>query len=194
MNKNTWNLEKVKKFLENFAENTSDYYMVVINKETNKEGCAIIRKDKKIVVFEGKNDGSEDKILSQKEFKEKYKIEKINKSVNEVTVEDIEMEFCSLDTEYREALAYSLVELKYISDTPLKLKYGTEKQQNELKRFWEKPLKSQQIDSIIRNITMKMRGDYQYGRFMCIASKYLKIAEEMKKSEKSNVKRAVEAR
>lgn len=82
MTKNTWNLEKVKKFLENFAENTSDYYMVVINKETNKEGCAIIRKDKKIVVFEGKNDGSEDKILSQKEFKEKYKIEKINKSVN----------------------------------------------------------------------------------------------------------------
>ena len=79
MTKNTWNLEKVKKFLENFAENTSDYYMVVINKETNKEGCAIIRKDKKIVVFEGKNDGSEDKILSQKEFKEKYKIEKINK-------------------------------------------------------------------------------------------------------------------
>lgn len=47
MTKNTWNLEKVKKFLENFAENTSDYYMVVINKETNKEGCAIIRKDKK---------------------------------------------------------------------------------------------------------------------------------------------------
>lgn len=41
---------------------------------------------------------------------------------------------------------------------------------------------------------MKMRGDYQYGRFMCIASKYLKIAEEMKKSEKSNVKRALEAR
>lgn len=194
MTKNTWNLEKVKKFLENFAENTSDYYMVVINKETNKEGCAIIRKDKKIVVFEGKNDGSEDKILSQKEFKEKYKIEKINKSVNEVTVEDIEMELCSLDTEYREALAYSLVELKYISDTPLKLKYGTEKQQNELKRFWEKPLKSQQINSIIRNITMKMRGDDQYGRFMYIASKYLKIAEEMKKSEKSNVKRAVEAR
>ena len=194
MTKNTWNLEKVKKFLENFAENTSDYYMVVINKETNKEGCAIIRKDKKIVVFEGKNDGSEDKILSQKEFKEKYKIEKINKSVNEVTVEDIEMELCSLDTEYREALAYSLVELKYISDTPLKLKYGTEKQQNELKRFWEKPLKSQQINSIIRNITMKMRGDYQYVRFMYIASKYLKIAEEMKKSEKSNVKRAVEAR
>lgn len=194
MTKNTWNLEKVKKFLENFAENTSYYYMVVINKETNKEGCAIIRKDKKIVVFEGKNDGSEDKILSQKEFKEKYKIEKINKSVNEVTVEDIEMELCSLDTEYREALAYSLVELKYISDTPLKLKYGTEKQQNELKRFWEKPLKSQQINSIIRNITMKMRGDYQYGRFMYIASKYLKIAEEMKKSEKSNVKRAVEAR
>ena len=194
MTKNTWNLEKVKKFLENFAENTSDYYMVVINKETNKEGCAIIRKDKKIVVFEGKNDGSEDKILSQKEFKEKYKIEKINKSINEVTVEDIEMELCSLDTEYREALAYSLVELKYISDTPLKLKYGTEKQQNELKRFWKKPLKSQQINSIIRNITMKMRGDDHYGRFMCIASKYLIIAEEMKKSEKSNVKRAVEAR
>ncbi len=191
MIKNIWNLEKVKKFLKNFAENFDDYYMVVIDKETNKKEYAIIRKDKKISVFEGTKDKSKDKIYSQKEFKEKYKIEKIDKIINEVTVEDIEMELYSLDTEYREALAHSLVKLKYISDTPLNLQYGTEKQQNELKKFWKKPLKSQQIILIIRNMMAEMNGDFQYGRFICIASKYLNIANQKKKKD---VKRIIKDR
>ena len=191
MIKNIWNLEKVKKFLKNFAENFDDYYMVVIDKETNKKEYAIIRKDKKIKVFEGTKDKSKDKIYSQKEFKEKYKIEKIDKIINEVTVEDIEMELYSLDTEYREALAHSLVKLKYISDTPLNLQYGTEKQQNELKKFWKKPLKSQQIILIIRNMMAEMNGDFQYGRFICIASKYLNIANQKKKKD---VKRIIKDR
>lgn len=74
MANSSWNLEKAKKFIKNFAEDKSDYYMIVTNKETKQEGCAIITKDKKIAVFEGKDDGSDDKVYSQKEFKEKYKI------------------------------------------------------------------------------------------------------------------------
>ena len=99
-----------------------------------------------------------------------------------------------LDTEYREALAKSLVELKYISDTPLKLKYGTQIQQRELSRVWKKPLKAKQINEIINSIMNKMKGDFQYGQFTRIASYYLNIAKEMKKLEEKKVKRAREAR
>lgn len=51
-----------------------------------------------------------------------------------VTIEEIEEDLCDLDTEYREALAKGLVDMKYLSDTPLSLKYGTDMQQQELKR------------------------------------------------------------
>ena len=89
-----WNLEKAKKFVKNFVGDKSDYYMIVTNKETQGEGCAIITKNKKIAVFEGKDDGSEDKVYSQKEFKEKYKIDNIYVEYNEVTIEDIEIDLC----------------------------------------------------------------------------------------------------
>ena len=150
MTDNSWSLDKTKKFIKNFVDEKTDYYMIVANKETEQEGCAIITKDKKVAVFEGKDDGSEDRVYSQKEFKEKYKIENIYVDYGAVTIEDIEMDICdrALDTEYREALAKSLVELKYISDTPLKLQYGTEKQQKELERAWKKPLKAEQIKDI----------------------------------------------
>lgn len=191
MANSSWNLEKAKKFIKNFVEDKSDYYMIVTNKETKQEGCAIITKDKKIAVFEGKDDGSDDKVYSQKEFKEKYKIENIYADCNEVTIEDIEMDLYDLDTEYREALAKSLVELKYISDTPLNLQYGTERQQKELVRVWKKPLKAKQINEIINSIMNEMKGDFQYGQFTRIASYYLNTAkknekERRKESKKSN--------
>ena len=71
MTGNSWNLEKAKQFIKNFVGERTDYYMIVTNKETEQEGCAIITKDKKVAVFEGKDDGSEDRVYSQKEFKEK---------------------------------------------------------------------------------------------------------------------------
>ena len=98
-----------------------------------------------------------------------------------VTVKQIEDSLCDLDTEYREALAYALMELKYVSDSPLRLLYGSEKQQLELKNVYEKPLKSKQIKEIINFISKKMRGDFQYGRYARIASTYLNIAEQMEK-------------
>ena len=42
----------------------------------------------------------------------------------EITINTIEEDLSELDTEYREALANCLVELKYLSDTPLKLSFG----------------------------------------------------------------------
>ena len=196
MTGNSWNLEKAKQFIKNFVGERTDYYMIVTNKETEQEGCAIITKDKKVAVFEGKDDGGEDRVYSQKEFKEKYKIENIYVDYGAVTIEDIEMSICDrdLDTEYREALAKSLVELKYISDTPLNLKFGTEKQQKELERVWKKPLKAKQITEIINNIMNEMKGDFQYGRFLKLASYYLDTAKELQKREEKKVKRAMEAR
>lgn len=191
MVENSWNLEKVKRFLENFVEDKSNYYMIVVNKVTKQEGCATITKDKKIAVFEGKADGSEDKIYNQKEFKEKYRIDSISKFNSKITVKDIEMDLFSLDTEYREALANSLVELKYISDTPLNLEYGTEKQQEELEKFWKKSLKPIQIKIIINGIINEMKGDFQYGAFSRIASEYISTVENMRKSEDNEVKRAL---
>ena len=196
MTGNSWNLEKAKQFIKNFVGERTDYYMIIKNKETDQEGCAVITKDKKVAVFEGKDDGSEDRVYSQKEFKEKYKIENIYVDYGAVTIEDIEMSICDrdLDTEYREALAKSLVELKYISDTPLNLKFGTEKQQKELERVWKKPLKAKQITEIINNIMNEMKGDFQYGRFLKLASYYLDTAKELQKREEKKVKRAMEAR
>ena len=196
MTGNSWSLEKAKQFIKNFVGERTDYYMIVTNKETEQEGCAIITKDKKVPVFEVKDDGSEDRVYSQKEFKEKYKIENIYVDYGAVTIEDIEMSICDrdLDTEYREALAKSLVELKYISDTPLNLKFGTEKQQKELERVWKKPLKAKQITEIINSIMNEMKGDFQYGRFLKLASYYLDTAKELQKREEKKVKRAMEAR
>lgn len=196
MKNSSWSLEKAKQFIKNFVGEKTDYYMIITNKETQQEGCAVITKDKKVAVFEGKDDGSEDRVYSQKEFKEKYKIENIYVDYGAVTIEDIEMSICDrdLDTEYREALAKSLVELKYISDTPLNLKFGTEKQQKELERVWKKPLKAKQITEIINSIMNEMKGDFQYGQFLKLASYYLDTAKELKKREEKKIKRAMEAR
>lgn len=155
--------KKGKELLEHFTEHPEDYYMEILNKETGQKGCATITKDKKVAVFEGKDDRSEDKILSQKEFREKYKIEHVTRGISRITIAQIEADICDsdLDTEYREALVHSLVRLKYISDTPLNLQYGTEKQQKELEDAWEKPLNGEQIEAIMKSILKEMKGDFQ---------------------------------
>ena len=101
----------------------------------------------------------------------------------QVTIEDIDESLYSLDTEYREALAKALMELKYISDSPLNLSFGTEKQQQELKNAYEKPLKANDIKEIINFISKEMKGDFQYGGFTGIASRYLNIADKMNKNK-----------
>lgn len=96
-----------------------------------------------------------------------------------VTIEEIEEDLCDLDTEYRESLAKGLVDMKYLSDTPLALEYGTYMQQQELKRVYNKPLKGKQIKEIIDYISKDMQGDYQYGKYKGIASMYLNIADQI---------------
>ncbi len=100
-----------------------------------------------------------------------------------VTISRIEQDLCDLDTEYREALAHALMDLKYLSDSPLRLSYGTEKQQAELNRVYEKSLNPKQIKEIINYISKEMSGDFQYGRYSSIARDYLSIAEQMKNSK-----------
>lgn len=90
----------------------------------------------------------------------------------------------NLDTEYREALAHSLMTLGYVSDTPLNLYYGTEEEKRELEKVEKMSLDSNQISEIIHLMMYEMRNDFQYGRFKPVANKYIELSEEMR-SEKS---------
>lgn len=101
-----------------------------------------------------------------------------------VTINNIENDLFDLDTEYREALAHSLMELNYLSSSPLQLYYGTIDQQRELKRVYETPLKSKEIKEIIIYVSNKMKHDFQFGSFSRIVSKYLDIANQMEKNNK----------
>lgn len=102
-----------------------------------------------------------------------------------VTIEDIEESLCDLDTEYRESLAKALMDLKYLSDSPLNLSYGSDSQQMELKRVYERPLKSKEIKEIISYISKDMKGDFQYGRYAPIASMYMGFANSMENKKKN---------
>ena len=101
----------------------------------------------------------------------------------EITINTIEEDLSELDTEYREALANCLVELKYLSDTPLKLSFGGLKERMELEKVKSKALNDEQIVEIIKYISNEMKNDYQYGRFKNIASIYMNRIEKNLKSE-----------
>lgn len=107
-----------------------------------------------------------------------------------VTIDDIEFDLYDgpLDTEYREALAHALMELGYVSDSPLKLSMGTEKQQEELKRVYNTPLKSKQLREIIEFMSKEMKDDFQYNFFKLTESYYLKLADKLKKQEERRVR------
>lgn len=92
---------------------------------------------------------------------------------NIYTVNSLEDLLCNLDSEYREALAKALMNLKYINDTPLKLSLGTESQQELLDRVYNQPIKAVQMQEIIDYIDSKMKGDYQYGAFRRITSNFV---------------------
>lgn len=99
-----------------------------------------------------------------------------------ITIQDIEDSFYHLDTEYREALARALVDLKYLSDTPLNLSFGTEKQKRELERVYNKSLSAEQINEVMSFITDKMKNDFQYSQYSKIADEYKQIVDNMKKN------------
>jgi len=101
-----------------------------------------------------------------------------------VTIEDIMISLCELDTEYRESLAKALMDLKYLSDSPLNLSMGTDEQQEELKSVYERPLKSKEVKEIISYISKDMKGDFQYGRYSRIASEYMNMANAIDPKKK----------
>ena len=82
-----------------------------------------------------------------------------------VTINDITESLydANLDTEYREALANAMIELGYVSDSPLNLYLGTEKQRKELERVESKPLSNNEISEIIHLMMYEMRNDFQFG-------------------------------
>ena len=140
--------------------------------------------DRLVKLQKNEEDIKDFKIIDENDFERiQNQLEKENPKI---TIMDIESDLEDLDTEYREALAESLVELNYLSDTPLNLEYGTEKQQKELDRVYNKPLKSKQLEKIINKISEKMQGDFQYGSYKDIERYYLDIAKDMKLAEKRN--------
>lgn len=102
-----------------------------------------------------------------------------------ITISMIEETLTALDSEYREALAHCLMDKKYVSDSPLALSMGTEKQQEELKRVYNKILNPNEVKEIIEYIDEEMKGDFQYSQFKSLISIYdlkeIDLEEEIEK-------------
>lgn len=105
--------------------------------------------------------------------------------IKKVTIKDIREELYEayLDTEYREALAHSMMTLGYIRKTPFELYFGSDKEREELEKIDNKPLTSNEISELIHLMMYEMRNDFQYGKFKPIITKFLNISKEMKKTE-----------
>lgn len=112
-------------------------------------------------------------------------------SKQKITISDIRESLydANLDTEYREALAHAMMELGYVSDSPLNLYLGTEKQKKELERVETKRLNNNEISEIIHLMMYEMRNDFQYGRFKPVADYYVNISKDI---EVDNSKREYE--
>lgn len=93
--------------------------------------------------------------------------------MSKATIKEIEERLYSLDSVYLGELARALKELKYLSASPLQLQYGTEKQQKELKDFYEKTLEQKDIDKILKYVMDKTKGNNQFKTFKIIVSEYI---------------------
>ena len=96
-----------------------------------------------------------------------------------MTISMLEESLLSLDSEYRESLAHCLVEKKYLSDTPLQLSLGTERQQKELEEVYNQVLIQKQVNEIVDYISNEMKNDFQYNSFKRIVSEYYDRKEEL---------------
>ena len=107
----------------------------------------------------------------------------------ELTIEDMFFDLEYLDSEYREALAKGLMDLKYLSDSPLKLTYGNSKQQRELENVYSKPLNANQIRELMSFIDKEMKDDFQYFSFKRVHSRYLEWAKQIESYYKAQKKK-----
>ena len=107
----------------------------------------------------------------------------------ELTIEDMFFDLEYLDSEYRESLAKGLMDLKYLSDSPLKLTYGNSKQQRELENVYSKPLNANQIRELMSFIDKEMKDDFQYFSFKKVHSRYLEWAKQIESYYKAQKKK-----
>lgn len=105
--------------------------------------------------------------------------------IKKITIKDIgdELYEACLDTEYREALAQSMMTLGYVRKAPFELYFGSDEERKELEEVENKPLTSNEISELIHLMMYEMRNDFQYGEFKPIITKFLNISKEMKKIE-----------
>ena len=108
--------------------------------------------------------------------------------IKKVRIKDIRKALFNsyLDTEYREALAHSMMTLGYVKDTPFNLYFGTAEQREKLENVENKALDYNEISEIIHLMMYEMRNDFQYGTFKPIATEFLEISEKMKKAVKQD--------
>ena len=88
-----------------------------------------------------------------------------------ISIKNIQEDLENLDTEYREALAKALMDLKYINKSPLEMSMGTEEEKEELDRVYNKDLRPYQIEEIIRFISKEMKEDFQFESYKTIEDK-----------------------
>lgn len=74
MGKNSPNINNIMKKIKQYEKLGRDVSMVVKNLKKGREGTAILTAQGKIAVFEGKDDGSDDKIYSLEEFNRNYEV------------------------------------------------------------------------------------------------------------------------
>ena len=89
MGKNNSNINNIIKQIKQYEKSGKDVSMVVQNIKTEKEGVAILTKDNNIAVFEGKEDGSDDRIYSLEEFNKNYKIVRLENEYEDEIILDV---------------------------------------------------------------------------------------------------------
>lgn len=113
--------------------------------------------------------------------------------IKKVTIADIRKATNDkyLDTEYREALANSLINLGYIKlEEQEKLTPSFMLNKGILVYYDEnnKELNGNELSEIIHLMMYKMRNDFQYGKFKPVAEKFLKLSDKMREVEQENTK------
>ena len=93
--------------------------------------------------------------------------------MSKATIKEIEERLYSLDSVYLNELQGALKELKYLSDSPLQLEHGTEKQRRELNEFYTKQLEQKDIGKILKYVMDKTKGNSQFKAFKIIVSEYI---------------------
>ena len=89
MGKNNSNINNIIKKIKQYEKSGKDVSMVVQNIKNEKEGVAILTKDNNIAVFEGKEDGSDDRIYSLEEFNKNYKIVRLENEYEDEIILDV---------------------------------------------------------------------------------------------------------